>query len=321
MKNWIGIDPSHATFSCAFPTTGEQYRTEDFTQDQVGFEAFFAQLPSQAKVIIEDTGSFNARLLLFLYERKISVHLASSHQINGFRSMVGFRAKNDAQDAIAIAGFGEMNQPAPWKPKEDFMVELRQLTATESLLIKQRTMLKNQLFAFRLDPQTSEKVKSTINQAVENLSQQIKAIEKEIKNLVKQHMAHQAKLLRSIPGIGPRTVPVLLAVVQDFSRFDSAKKLAAFLGLTPTTFRSGKSVRRKPKISKIGPSYVRKLLYMGASSAIQHNPICKATYQRLINKGKEKHSALMAVAHQLVRIAFGVVKNNQPFDPNFLAKT
>lgn len=321
MKNWIGIDPSYESFSSAFPIDAKAYRTEDFPQDEVGFEAFFAQLSPDAKVIVEDTGSFNSQLVLFLFKRGVSVHVASSQQINGFRTMTGSRAKNDALDAIAIARYGEMMAPEAWKPKEDFVVELRQLTATVSLLVKQRTALKNQRFSFRLHPQTPKIILNTINQALEDLKFNIKKLEKSIEQLVKKHLAQPAKLLRSIPGLGERIVPAILAVVPDFSQFETARQLAAYVGLTPTTFRSGKSVRKTSKLSKIGPAYLRSVLYMGACNAIQHNPLCKPVYEKMINNGKNKHKAIMAVAHKLVRIAFAVVKNNQPFDPNFLAKT
>lgn len=322
MKTWIGIDPSHESFDAAFPSDqSERYTTENYPQTEEGYRSFLASVPEDAQILVEATGSYSARLLLWIHKHKGSVYVVNSTQIYGFRQMEGFRAKTDQQDAIAIARYGLIGKPKAWQPDQPHMVKLRQLATTLALMIRHRTSLKNQRHAFKLDPETDPMVLEIIDQALTDHKEKIKTLEEQIEQLVKVHAKPEVDLLQSISGIGKRTAPIFIALVQDFNRFESGRQLAAFFGLTPTTFRSGKSIWRKPKISKIGQPYMRKLLYMCACSAIQHNPICREFYQKLLKKGKSKNSAIMAVAHKLVRIAFAVVKNNHPFDPNFLAKS
>lgn len=319
MKTWIGIDPSHETFDAAFPLPGEsqRYETRKYDQTEEGYTSFLCELPQESEVVIEETGCYSIRLLSWLHEHKGAVYVASSQQIAGFRQMIGSRAKNDAQDAIAISRFGATGNARCWYPTEDFLIELRHLLAIEAALIKQKTVFKNQRHAFELEATSGSSSIRIINQWLADFDEKLKLISKKIYELVNQHAKREAELLESIPGIGPRTIPVLIAMMQNVNRFQSARQFAAFVGLTPTTFQSGKTVRRKPKISKVGPSYMRKLLYMGACSAIVHNPLCREFYYRLLEQGKPKQSALLAVSHKLVRIAFSVVKNNTMFDPKF----
>ncbi|WP_216354561.1 transposase [Janthinobacterium sp. GW460P] len=65
-------------------------------------------------------------------------------------------------------------------------------------------------------------------------------------------------LLDSIPGLGERTIPVLLSYYANPERFDSAKQAVAFAGLDPRQHESGSSVRGKPRMSKVGHSFLRK---------------------------------------------------------------
>ncbi len=84
---------------------------------------------------------------------------------------------------------------------------------------------------------------------------------------------------------------------------------------------SGTSVRGRPKFSKLGHAPLRRALYMPAVVAIRHNPLAKRLYERLCAKGMAKKAALGAVMHQLLRLAYGVLKSAVPFDADFAKKT
>jgi transposase len=67
----------------------------------------------------------------------------------------------------------------------------------------------------------------------------------------------------------------------------------------------------------MGNPYVKKILYMAALSAIRFNKYCRELYERLVNKGKAKKLALVAVAHKLLRQVYGILKSRRSFDENF----
>jgi transposase len=87
--------------------------------------------------------------------------------------------------------------------------------------------------------------------------------------------------------------------------------------INPSPYESGTSIKKSGLIKKIVNSYARKILYMAALSVIRFNKYYRELYERLVSKGKTKKLALVAVAHKLLRQAYGVLKSRRPFDENF----
>jgi transposase len=154
------------------------------------------------------------------------------------------------------------------------------------------------------------------------LTRQIAEAEQEVQQQIEQDesLRHQFQLLCSIPGVGPILAAHFLAEVPDVTRFDNAGQLAAFAGLVPTQHQSG-NVERPGKLAKTGNVHLRTAFYMPALSAARHNPLIAAFVTRLQAQGnKAKMTIVAAVMHKLLRLAYGVLKSNLPFDPNFAAK-
>jgi transposase len=99
--------------------------------------------------------------------------------------------------------------------------------------------------------------------------------------------------------------------------FDRAEQLAAYLGLVPVQWESGSSVRGRPRMSKAGPAYLRKLLYMPAIVASRCNPHIKAVSERLLAKGKAKMAVIGACMRKLAHLCFGVIHSGRPYEPNY----
>ena len=128
--------------------------------------------------------------------------------------------------------------------------------------------------------------------------------------------------ITSINSVGQKTAFALVAAFGNLKQFTNAKAFVKFIGLSPTEFTSGTSVKGRSRITKKGSSTIRALLFNCARSAIRFNEPCKALYQRLIEKGKNGKVALTAVMHKIARLIFGVVHSGVKFDPNFaLSKT
>jgi transposase len=96
-------------------------------------------------------------------------------------------------------------------------------------------------------------------------------------------------------------------------QFGSAEQVAAWAGLCPREHRSGTSVRKRTRLSKAGNAHVRKALYFPAITAVRHNPLVEALYQRLRAAGKSQMSALGAAMRKLLMLCYGVLKNRQKF--------
>ncbi|MCZ0904242.1 transposase, partial [Microcoleus sp. HI-ES] len=148
---------------------------------------------------------------------------------------------------------------------------------------------------------------------LEYLKQQQQLIKKLISDHFDQHphLKQQRALLTSIPGIGEQTASVLLAEIRDVSDYNNARQLAA----------SGTSVKGKTRLSCTGNVRLRKALYMPAVVAMRYNPLLKAMSERLLGRVQVKMQVIGALMRKLVHLAFGILKSQKPFDPNYLTAT
>ena len=113
-----------------------------------------------------------------------------------------------------------------------------------------------------------------------------------------------------MPGVGPIVARSLLAELPELGTLDR-KKIAALAGLAPFTRQSG-SWKGRSFIGG-GRSTVRTVLFMAALVASRHNPVLKTFYRRLLDAGKPKMLALVAVARRLLVILNAILRDKQPW--------
>lgn len=125
-------------------------------------------------------------------------------------------------------------------------------------------------------------------------------------------------LLDSIPGIGRWSAIALALEIGDVRRFATDRSLIAFAGLDPRKSISGDGVI-KHGISHRGNANIRAVLFMAALSAITHNPVIAAFYQRLTSGDKPKPGqvALVACMAKLLRIAYALLCSGRSFDAQY----
>jgi transposase len=151
------------------------------------------------------------------------------------------------------------------------------------------------------------------------LDKEIKSIEEKLLSLVKEDQQQQLSLLKSVPGIRPKTALFLVVITDGFSKFETASQLCSYAGITPTTKESGSSVRGRARISKVGNRKLRNLLFLCSFNACKHNKACRELYERLVNKGKSKKLALIAVANKLLKHYFAIPKSGRPYDESYVS--
>lgn len=139
-------------------------------------------------------------------------------------------------------------------------------------------------------------------------------LEKEKSYLAQMYQHNeQIKLLTSITCIGSETAVIAMLEIEDITRFASAKKIAAYFGVHPTFKQSGDGTWGN-HMSKKGRSDIRAALYMAALSGIRHNLILKQVYAKSRAKGMKHYQAMGVTMHKLLRIIYGVLKNQTAFD-------
>lgn len=134
--------------------------------------------------------------------------------------------------------------------------------------------------------------------------------------IIKEHHKLMFEQVQSIPGIGKKTSLLLVVISGGFTKFENAKQLSSYVGLSPRIFESGTSVKGRVRICKMGMSRIRAMLYVCSWSAIRCNKACKELYDRLVAKGKSKRLSLIAVANKLLKQAFAIATKGEYYQEN-----
>ena len=223
----------------------------------------------------------------------------------------GTRTKTDTVDAKLLAAFCAERRPEPWQAPSAPERNLRALVLRLENLQAIRIQESNRFEVAR------ECVKDDIHEHLQWLDKKIEALIKDIRQLLHNDddLGPKQKLLISIPGIGERTVAILLAYYAHPERFHNARQAAAFAGTDPRQHDSGSSVHGKPRLSKIGHAFLRKALYMPAMATLYKTAWGQRFRQRLAAAGKAPKLIIGAMMRKLIHVAFGVLKSGKPFDP------
>lgn len=184
---------------------------------------------------------------------------------------------------------------------------------------------KNRLGAMGGRPGIAAPVITNLEQVLQALQDALQAVEQAIADHQQQHthLQDDAQRLLALPGIGRKVVLPLLVQLHRWQTLTagqgSTKGLTAFVGLDPQPYESGSSVRKRSSISKMGNATLRRLLYMGALSAVHGQNPLQTFYQRLVGRGKAKKLVVVAAARKLLSWAWVLFSRQADWNPDFHA--
>lgn len=315
---YIGIDVSKDSFVAAYPTKSG-YTTKTFKNIANGVRQFINSLPEDCHCVMEATGNYSMLLLYLLQKANITVSMENPQKIKHFARAMLSTTKTDEIDAKLIAMYGEKMDPKPYRIPSESILLLKQKRTVLRQLKKQFAMWTNLQESMEPLPKKDPASKVAIEQTIKFLRKQISKLEDEITHLSNKEFKRQMELLTSIRGIGENIASALIIATGGFTYFSTAKQISRFLGLCPTYQQSGTSVNVKGHINRNGDTYLRSQLYIAALASIRFNAACKETYDRLKAKGKSGKVAVVAVANKLIRQAYAVVTNNQPYIDGYVS--
>ena len=315
---YIGIDVSKDSFVAAYPTKSG-YTTKTFKNIANGVRQFINSLPEDCHCVMEATGNYSMLLLYLLQKANITVSMENPQKIKHFARAMLSTTKTDEIDAKLIAMYGEKMDPKPYRIPSESILLLKQKRTVLRQLKKQFAMWTNLQESMEPLPKKDPASKVAIEQTIKFLRKQISKLEDDITHLSNKEFKRQMELLTSIRGIGENIASALIIATGGFTYFSTAKQISRFLGLCPTYQQSGTSVNVKGHINRNGDTYLRSQLYIAALASIRFNAACKETYDRLKAKGKSGKVAVVAVANKLIRQAYAVVTNNQPYIDGYVS--
>jgi transposase len=162
---------------------------------------------------------------------------------------------------------------------------------------------------------TDDNTADIIKSLAEQILQLRKLIVLQTRQLEKSCSIDEVELLTSFKGIGTYSAVGLMIEILSVKRFSNVKRLASFFGVHPVFKESGDGLSGY-KMSKRGRKQPRHLLFNIARFAIVHNPYIKEIYAMHLKKGMPKMAALGAIMYKILRIIYGMLKNNKPFNPD-----
>jgi transposase len=312
-KKIFGIDISKDVFD-VMDSEGNHYK---FSNNFKHFLKFLKLLDNNSHCVMEATGYYHCQLACFLVEHGIDVSVENPLAVKRFIQMKLSKIKTDKSDAKMICLYGQQCELKLWKGFSKNQSECLQLMRLGDTYIKQSTALKNKIDGEQSLGSPSKLVVVSLKRSLKNLQKEMALIEARLVELVKTEHQDTLTKLESIPGIGRKTATMLIVATDGFNRFESASQLCSFSGLTPVIRQSGSSVRGKARISKIGNAKLRNLLFMCSFTACKCNKACRELYERIVNKGKSKKLALIAVCNKLLKQAFAIVKSGVEYNENY----
>lgn len=275
--------------------------------------------PGPIRCTMEATGVYYEQLALYLFDNHPEFHLSVilASQGKTYISSRGLRNKTDKIDAFGLALMGAERKLDKWKGIDRFWRVLRQMTRAKADLQDQITMANNQLHALTHSGVQVKAVKASLNKV-------LKALRTEKDKLTRQitkHLASRKDLtepiacLKSIPGIGMQTIAVILAETLGFAYFTSYGQLMSYSGYDVVANESAKRIGKR-KISKQGSPYIRRAMYMPASTILRIKPKpLYGIYENLLAKHGIKMKAHVAIQKKLLGYMYTLWNNKETFDP------
>jgi transposase len=312
----LGIDVAKAKLDCALRLPEGKLRHKVVENSPAGFQALHAWLDKQGAhsfhVCMEATGIYWEAVAEFLADlTDVTVSVINPAQIKAFGASQLIRTKTDKVDAKLIAQFCQERRPDPWQAPSTAERTLRALVLRLDALHAMHTQESNRLAVAR--PAVEVGIVTHLAWLDQEIKRLIRAIHEHIND--DPSLKDKRRLLDTVPGLGERTIAVLLAYYGSPDRFTNARQAVAFAGLDPRLCESGSSVRGKVRMSKVGHAFLRKALYMPAMSALYRTGWGKRFRQRLSAAGKCPMLIIGAMMRKLIHVAFGVLKSGKPFDP------
>lgn len=256
-----------------------------------------------AQVVCEATGGYEQPAVRALHAAQVPVSLVEAGRVRHFARAQGQRAKTDPLDAASLSAYGRALQPAATPAPTATQTRLAQLSTRRLQLLATRTAESN-----RADHYSDPLCVRQARQLLKQLDRQIDQCDEAIAQLIKGDAQLQAKAQRldAIPGVGAVSAATVLAELPELGRL-SGQAAAALVGVAPYNRDSGQA--QGGRHIGGGRRAVRCALFMATLSAVRHDPILKAFYQRLRAAGKKPKVALVAAMRKLVVLMNRLLKN------------
>lgn len=314
---YVGLDVHWKTSTlCILDANGQEVKCRTFTHGG-GWQALLREcqaIQEPFSVAFEASCGYG-----YLHDElaKLARHVVVAHP-GQVRLIFRSKRKNDRVDSRKLAKLLYLGEVPPVHVPSTQVRQWREMIEYRQAMVAKRVRTKNALRALLrgqgiaaprglwtgkgqawlktivMDGQLRTLRRDMLLEELELFSRQIANVTRQLDVTAGAHAG--VSLLRTIPGVGPRTAEAFVAYVDQAHRFGSVHSVGAYLGMVPCQDSSA-GVNRLGHITREGPATARKLLVEASWQMIRRSPRVRELFERLCHGKKERRkTALVAVA-------------------------
>lgn len=306
----IGIDTSQSQLDIGVRPTNEFFSVSN---DPDGIESAIKRiiLLKPTRVLIESTGRLEMAFAVAAFKAKLPIVVCNAAKVHSFAKATGKLAKTDKLDAFTIAHFGEAMKPDLTQIKPEKLQRISDLIAVRSQSLTMSTMQKNRL------KRMPKSVHAPIQRILKAIQKEIAWVDKQLDKAITQvpEWQHNVDILMSAHGVGRVLAYTLLSELPELGRLNR-KEIASLVGVAPMNRDSGSKTGKR--YIRGGRHKVRTVLFVSMLCAIQHHPVIKPMYKRLVAAGKPKKVALIACARKQITVLNAMMKNRTYWEESMI---
>jgi transposase len=336
MEHYAGIDVSLESASvCVVGGSGEIVREGKVASEPEALIGWFGRLGLKLARIGLEAGPLSQWLYAGMRQAGLATELLETRHVR--TALATMPVKSDRNDARGIAQLMRLGWFRPVHCKSIGAQEMRAVLTARKLVQSKLLDVENSLrgilrgFGLKVGKTTNRSFAGRVQELVINhaslamiaaallsvhaaLLRELKAFEKQVRSMARSDA--KAKLLMSVPAVGPIVALTYASAIDDPRRFKSSKRVGAHFGLTPKKYQSGQT-DYSGRISKIGDASVRTALYEAAHimliKPIKGCTALKSWAMRIARRSGIK-KAKVALARKLAVILHRMLVNATPFD-------
>ena len=296
-QNFVGIDIGKFEFVVAIDGNKSTITYENNNKGIAKFMTEQASCLSEGLVVLETTGGYEMAVIRALQLKGYAVHRASARKVKFFIRSLGQQSKTDHTDAKGLAHYGSERHAKLTLYEESGNRMLQKFVLRRDALTQALVKEKN-----RLKSPEQDLVILSIERTIVFFKSEIAEIDAQIKSIYEQdeRLQAQREVLKTITGIADVTASSLLAIMPELGTINR-KQIAALGGLAPYANDSGN--RRGYRFTRGGRGSIKRVLFLAAMSAAKSKGSLGIFYKKLIDSGKKKKVALVALMRKILVIA------------------
>ena len=293
MDSLCGVDVSKNMLDAFAACSGA---FAQFCNDAEGIAALsqFCKAQNVDLVVMEATGGYEKMAHLLLWQSQVKCAVVHAASVRQHARGMGMLEKTDRIDAMMIASYAAARRVVACDPPSLHQMRLKALVTRLSQLTGDLTLHKQ-----RLSATVDADARASLAEVMGVLKRQARQMEGEIASMIDDDplWARLAEALSSVKGVAGRTIATLMAELPEIGLV-SNKAAAKLAGLAPLADDSGK--RKGQRHIRGGRQSVRSILYLVAWIARKYDAGLADFHRRLIEAGKPKMVARVALAHKLL---------------------